>query len=205
MQKASVERRAPPWYLQSVPARVAVIVLGAVLLVFTGYLVVQVSAGPRADAVANVGPRPASEAAYAREEVDEPAPAPEVAAAPSPPPTPPTPADPLAPISLSSFGTGATGAANTYQAPAAVSTAANLQFDEANKLYDRREYEEARALALSLLKEHPTSVRMRRIVVASSCIMGDQDVAQQHYSMLPERDRGDMRIRCVPYGSSFQE
>jgi hypothetical protein len=196
-----------PWYLQGVPARVAVIVLGAVLLVFTGYLVVQVSAGPRADAVANVAPPPAS-AAYAHEEVDEPSPAAEVA--PKAPPEVataevPTPVDPLAPISLSSFGTGATGAANTYQAPAAVSAAANLQFDEANKLYDRREYEEARALALSLLQENPTSVRMRRIVVASSCIMGDQDVAQQHYSMLPERDRGDMRIRCVPYGSTFRE
>lgn len=181
------------------------IVLGAVLLVFTGYLVVQVSSGPRVATTGNAvspaavasPPRTAdSHEAAALAAAAEPVETPAVAAA----PTPPTPVDPLAPISLSSFGTGATGAANTNPPPGA-----NLQFDEANKLYDRREYEEARTLALSLLKEHPTSVRMRRIVVASSCIMGDQDVAQQHYSMLPERDRGDMRVRCLPYGSSFQE
>jgi hypothetical protein len=190
-----------------VPARVAVIFLGAVLIVFTGYLVVQVNAGPRVAAVGNAvspGDPSAPAAAPPRTaddfEAEALAAAGEPVARPAVATAPPTPVDPLAPISLSSFGTGATGAANDNPPPAA-----NLQFDEANKLYDRREYEEARTLALSLLKEHPTSVRMRRIVVASSCIMGDQDVAQQHYSMLPERDRGDMRIRCLPYGSSFQE
>jgi hypothetical protein len=83
--------------------------------------------------------------------------------------------------------------------------AANLAFDEANKLYDRRDYDEARSLALTLLRDHSTSARMRRIVVASSCIMGDQDIAQQHYLLLADRDRADMRQRCIPYGSNFHE
>jgi hypothetical protein len=82
---------------------------------------------------------------------------------------------------------------------------ANLAFDEANHLYDRQDHEEARSLALKLLRQHPTSVRMRRIVVASSCIMGDLDTAQQHYLLLPERDRADMRLRCSPFGSNFHE
>lgn len=195
-------------------ARVAVIALGALLLVFTGYLLVQVSAGPRAD-VADVSPSAPTphrgDEAEARraggeEELaasDGPAAKAAVASAANIPP----PVDPLTPISPSSFGAGATGtaASNVTTAASAVSAAANLQFDEANKLYDRRDYDEARALALSLLKEHPTSVRMRRIVVASSCIMGDQDLAQQHYLLLPEKDRGDMRVRCVPYGSAFHE
>ncbi len=88
-----------------------------------------------------------------------------------------------------------------------VASLSNLSFDEANKLYDRREYEEARALALTLLREHPSSVRMRRVVIASSCIMGDHEIAQQHYLILPEqsRDRSDMRERCLSYGSSFHE
>lgn len=192
-------------------ARVALIALGALLLVFTGYLVVQVNAGPRADVAAtapaalHAGRAAAPEPSAPEDEraaADEPADRQAARAANIPPPV-----DPLTPISPSSFGTGATGtaASNVTAAASAVTAAANLQFDEANKLYDRRDYEEARALALSLLKEHPTSVRMRRIVVASSCIMGDQDVAQQHYLLLPEKDRGDMRVRCVPYGSAFHE
>ena len=46
---------------------------------------------------------------------------------------------------------------------------------------------------------------MRRVVVASSCIMGDNELAQQHYLFLPAKDRSDMRERCTPYGLTFRE
>jgi hypothetical protein len=85
--------------------------------------------------------------------------------------------------------------------------AANLDLDtamlEANKLYDRHNYEEARALALRLLERQRDSVRMLRVVVSSSCILGDADVAQKHWAALPELDRGQMSARCERFGITF--
>jgi hypothetical protein len=43
------------------------------------------------------------------------------------------------------------------------------------------------------------------MVVATSCAMWDLELAQQHYLQLPEKDRGDMRQRCGPYGTTFRE
>ncbi|MEZ4360918.1 MAG: hypothetical protein R3B48_12115 [Kofleriaceae bacterium] len=170
--------------------RVVLLGLGALLVLATGALLVQVRRGPSAGGAG-------LEATAAGVADDAP-----VSAAPPAPPTSPREAAPtVAP------GAPASAAPSPPEVSAAEATAiaANLSFDEANKLYDRRDYDEARALALTLLVKHPSSVRMRRVVVASSCIMGDHDVAQQHYLLLPERDRADMRQRCVPYGSTFHE
>lgn len=84
---------------------------------------------------------------------------------------------------------------------------ANPDFDaamlEANKLYDRHNYDEARTLALKLLERQPGTVRMLRVVVASSCILGDAETSQKYWLELPEFDRGQMTTRCARFGVTF--
>lgn len=74
---------------------------------------------------------------------------------------------------------------------------------EANKAYDRGDYEGARAMALKLLGGQPDSVRMLRVVVSSSCIMGDAEVAQQYWAKLPPADQAQMSLRCSRYQVGF--
>jgi len=72
---------------------------------------------------------------------------------------------------------------------------------EANKAYDRKDFETARRLALALLeKQVPGNVRMLRVVVASSCILGEVEVAQKYVAELPTHDRDQMVRRCAQYG-----
>ncbi len=90
----------------------------------------------------------------------------------------------------------------------AVDPVTNPDFDaamlEANKLYDRHNYEDARALALKLLERQPGSVRMLRVVVSSSCILADAETAQKYWSALPEFDRGQMASRCEKFDVVFK-
>lgn len=77
--------------------------------------------------------------------------------------------------------------------------------DEANKAYDHGDLDEAQAIALKVLNTDPNNIRMLRIMVSSSCILGDSALAQQHYLSLPPADRAQMRTRCERYGVSFNE
>jgi hypothetical protein len=76
---------------------------------------------------------------------------------------------------------------------------------EANKAYDRGEFDEARTIAQRVLKSWPSNVRMLRIVVSASCISGDAAEAQAAYAQLPNPDREQMRTRCARYGFTFTE
>jgi len=76
---------------------------------------------------------------------------------------------------------------------------------EANKAYDRGDFDEAVVIAEKVLREDPKNVRMLRILVSSACIQGDSVVAQKHYLTLPAGDREQMRTRCGRYGISFNE
>ena len=76
---------------------------------------------------------------------------------------------------------------------------------EANKAYDKGEFDEAVVIAEKVLKDDPKNVRMLRILVSSACIQGDSIIAQKHYLMLPAGDREQMRTRCGRYGISFNE
>lgn len=77
--------------------------------------------------------------------------------------------------------------------------------DQANKAYDRQDYEEARAIAGKVLAKQPTNVRMLRIMVSSSCIDGDTAIAQKYYPQLPKFDRDQMKGRCDRYGVTLTE
>lgn len=180
-----------------------VLVGAAALLVGAAYLARQVSRGPN-PTPATSGPAPA---AAVPDATSTPA-ATEAPAATGANPT--EPAARPAPARAATITSSAAGGPEDVAPPAPsvaaqVAASANLSLDEANRLYDRAEYEEARALALTVLREHPSSVRMRRIVVSASCIMGEQETAQTHYRLLPATDRADMQRRCARYGTTFAE
>jgi hypothetical protein len=79
-------------------------------------------------------------------------------------------------------------------------SAGNLKLDaimdQANKAYDRGDYEEAKSIALKVLAKLPTTVRMMRIMVSSACFEGDSTLAQEWYVKLPRADRVTMKTRC---------
>lgn len=77
----------------------------------------------------------------------------------------------------------------------------------ANKAYDRGDFDEAMTIAKKVLTEDPQNTRMLRIMVSSSCILGDNNDAHQYYVRLPAggNDRADMKRRCDKYGVTFSE
>jgi hypothetical protein len=77
--------------------------------------------------------------------------------------------------------------------------------DQANKAYDHQDYEEAKSIAANVLAKAPTNTRMLRIMVSSSCLEGDQALAQQYYVQLPKADRLQMKQRCDRAGIAFTE
>lgn len=200
-------RRGASCYAPAVLRRLAVLVPIALLAALTGSLALQVRRGPSV-----AGPRrtaPALTTATAQTAASPPddgdraaAPSDELASAPpddgvraAANPT----AAPLAPAAEPTTQAG--------EAPSAaqIAAAASLSLDEANRLYDRHDYDEARALALAVLRDQPQSVRMRRIVVSASCIMGDLPTALQHSLALPDKDRADMQRRCARYGVTLED
>lgn len=76
---------------------------------------------------------------------------------------------------------------------------------EANKAYDRGDFDEARQIASRVLTQDPRNVRMLRILVSSACIEGDSVDAQKHYLLLPAPDREQMKVRCDRYGIAFTD
>jgi len=89
--------------------------------------------------------------------------------------------------------------------PTLASPKLDAVMDEANKAYDRGDFEDAKTIAGRLLAKLPTNVRMLRIMVSASCIDGDSAVAQAHYMKLPPADQEQMRVRCARYGISFAD
>jgi hypothetical protein len=79
------------------------------------------------------------------------------------------------------------------------------RLNRANKLYDHADYEGARDAALEILADQPQNVRMLRIVISTSCIMGDEQAAQAHFDRLEHaRDRRHMRTRCSRFGVELE-
>ena len=76
---------------------------------------------------------------------------------------------------------------------------------EANKAYDRADFDDAQTSALKALQLEPANTRMLRIMVSSSCIDGNSVEAQKWYLKLPGPDREQMKTRCDRYGITFNE
>jgi hypothetical protein len=77
--------------------------------------------------------------------------------------------------------------------------------DQANKHYDKGEWEDAKLIAAKVLAKQPNNIRMMRIMVSASCVDGDSGVAQKWYEQLPKADREQMKVRCDKYGVTFKE
>ena len=77
--------------------------------------------------------------------------------------------------------------------------------DQANKAYDRQDFDEAKAIAGKVLAKLPNNTRMLRIMVSSSCIDGDVAIAQKYFPSLPKFDREQMKARCDRYGVTLTD
>lgn len=77
------------------------------------------------------------------------------------------------------------------------------RLDSVNALYNRGNYIDAKSGALAVLADHPTNVRMIRVVVSSACILGEADEAEEWYGKLPRFDKRQMKTRCKRYQVEF--
>ncbi len=83
---------------------------------------------------------------------------------------------------------------------------ATAAFDEANRAYDRGDFDIARAMANKLLTKNPGNVRLMRIVVSSGCMTGDtSEQIATTYRQLPAADREQMKVRCERYNVHFAD
>jgi hypothetical protein len=69
--------------------------------------------------------------------------------------------------------------------------------EQANKAYDRQDYDDARTFAGKVLAKQPNNIRMLRIMTSSYCVEGDGVAAQKYFSLLPKFDREQMKVRCA--------
>jgi hypothetical protein len=77
--------------------------------------------------------------------------------------------------------------------------------DEANRLYDKMDYEGAMQKALAVLEREPGDIRMTRVVVSAACQLGDADKAQKYWQTLPPHDQNQMTRRCQRFGITFTQ
>jgi hypothetical protein len=90
--------------------------------------------------------------------------------------------------------------APTVAPPVADGTVAvklDAMMSEANKAYDKQDYDEAKTIARKVLLQAPSNPRMLRIMVSTACVDHDVVEAQKHYNLLTDpSDRQQMRVRC---------
>ncbi|CAN5920569.1 hypothetical protein BH11MYX3_BH11MYX3_21070 [soil metagenome] len=180
--------------------QIALVVSSVVVLAAGVYLFMEVNSTPATADVTHEKVRPPARPADDERPTKEPE---TVAARPvtsaprreMPAPTPPTPSSEPAPALTD----------NVADELAKPNPKLDAVMAEANKAYDRGEFDEAKSIALKVLAKDPTSIRMMRIVVSSACIDGDSVEAQKHYLDLPAPDREQMKVRCGRYGISFNE
>jgi hypothetical protein len=194
-----LERPRATCYLDHVTR--AMLPIAAVLVLGLGvYLFVEVRAEPAPpEPVMGRASRtsaPPARAPQSAPPADEP-----VAAPPAPRPSaPPQQAAPGAPATQPAAPT-----LSAPDEPPPVGPKLDAAMAEANRAYDRGDFDEAKAAAGRLLASDPTNVRMLRIMVSASCVDGDTAVAQAHYARLPPGDQAQMKTRCARYGIVFPD
>jgi len=171
--------------------------IAAVLVLALGvYLFVEVRAEPAPpEPVMGRAPRASAPPARTAQAapVDEPVAAPRV----SPPPPQAAPRTPAA--------AATTPTLVVSDEPPPVGAKLDAAMAEANRAYDRGDFDEAKAAAGRLLANDPNNVRMLRIMVSASCLDGDASAAQTHYAKLPPGDQEQMKLRCARYGITFAD
>jgi hypothetical protein len=190
-----LERRSAACYLDSVTR--ALLPIAAALVLGMGlYLFVEVRAEP-APAAPVMG-RASRTSAPPTRTPQAPAPGNEPAAVAHPAPAAP------APVPATSAPTAAPSLAVTEE-PLPIGPKLDAAMAEANRAYDRGDFDDAKAAAGRLLLSDPKNVRMLRIVVSASCLDGDATAAQASYAKLPALDQEQMKARCARYGITFPD
>jgi hypothetical protein len=199
-----LDASAPPCYLDdAVPVRHVILAASALLVLgLAVFLFLEVRSSPAAPTVkATPKPERVAETTPDHSEDEAPAPVRTVAAAgnTSPPPTarPPKPDAEVAPALPSQPAGGVEGTADGVKLEALMA--------EANKAYDKMDFDEARTIAQKVLKQVPGNARMLRIMVSAACIENDATEAQKHYNLLGKADREQMKTRCSRYGVAFTD
>lgn len=189
---------------------------GLGLLGLVAYLLLQVSSGSKTEISAEEKARALAEY-QRRNAAQNPAPAPDPPAAPTPrvertttrPPEPAQPSNPepppppvrrrISPPKIRPLQAGRTSAVNTTSSSGA-DDETKQQMTDIQQAYDRGDYPTAHELVLDVLKSQPRNVRMLRYGVSTSCAVGDVDHAREFSERLPERDRKVMKVRCTRWG-----
>ncbi len=70
----------------------------------------------------------------------------------------------------------------------------------ARECYDSGDFPCALERAAEGLLSHPSHIKLLRYAVSAACYVGDEGAARQHYTLLPERHRRSMQIRCRRFG-----
>lgn len=176
----------------------ALLGLGAVLvLAVTGYLFHEVRSHP---AQAQVSAVPVTSPAPAAAPHDDDSPTPTERPRTAPPPTEIVRKinPPAQPTKINEIRTD-----DPEDGPPATAGSA-VKLDEimlqANKAYDRGDFDEAKSIANKVLAKVPRNPRMLRILVSVACIDNDSASALAAYQQLPALDQEQMRTRCSRYG-----
>ncbi|MBA3461307.1 MAG: hypothetical protein H0T46_15195 [Deltaproteobacteria bacterium] len=189
------------------PRHIVLVVASVALLAAGVYLFREVNATP---ATTDVAKRPVKASEPAQEEPDtaQPDKAPDRSASRRPPP-------PVRSAPAETMGKGPAIEPNLDNPTPVIENVAdelnkpNPRMDavmaEANKAYDKGDFDEAKGIALKVIAKEPTNVRMLRIVVSSACIDGNSAEAEKHYQVLPPGDREQMKVRCERYGVTFND
>jgi hypothetical protein len=72
---------------------------------------------------------------------------------------------------------------------------------EAERALAQSDFPRAAMLSRKALEVEPDNVRMRRVAVASACMMGEADVAKQYNAKLALNDQLAMTKRCREHGT----
>lgn len=182
-------------------ARFVLAAAGLLVLGASVYLLLEIRATPAEAQPSPAGPAPERVAAAAAEPDDEPGDAED--ATPAPHRRSPRLGDVVrrARPAPSPASGGATPAPATD--PDDKPYRLDALMNEANKAYDRMDFDEARTIAQRILKKDPDNIRMLRIMVSAACIEGDGPEAQKWFVQLPERHREQMKTRCMKYSVTF--
>ena len=176
----------------------ALLGLGAVLvLALTGYLFHEVRSHPAQAQVQSSAVPVTHPTAEPTPPDDEPTPAPTER-----PRTAPPPAEivrkinpPAQPTKINDIQTD-----DPEEGPAGAVVKLDQIMLQANKAYDRGDFDEAKSIANKVLAKVPKNPRMLRILVSVACIDNDAATALAAYQQLPTLDQEQMRTRCTRYG-----
>lgn len=75
----------------------------------------------------------------------------------------------------------------------------------AHRLHGQQDYPGAIKMATEILNETPDNMRLHLLVIQSACALGDDGLASEHFTRLPERMRLNARKLCARHDIKLTE